>query len=77
MLAARQTRLLCPPYIHYQKGHKTREQAFKDAGKSIAVHAGTGAVVGIGVTIAIGLEAGPIIATLADGEWNINFTEGY
>ena len=52
-------------YIHYQKGHKTREQAFKDAGKSIAVHAGAGAVVGIGVTIAIGLGAGPIIATLA------------
>lgn len=52
-------------YIHYQKGHKTGEEAVKDAAKSIATHAGTGAIVGVGVTIAIGLGAGPIIATLA------------
>ena len=52
-------------YIHYQKGHKTGEQAVKDAAKSIAIHAGSAAIVGVGVTIAIGLEAGPIIATLA------------
>ena len=52
-------------YIHYQKGHKTGEEAVKDAAKSIAMRAGTGAIVGIGVTIAIGLGAGPIIATLA------------
>ena len=52
-------------YIHYQKGHKTGEQAVKDAAKSIAIHAGSAAIVGVGVTIAIGLGAGPIIATLA------------
>ncbi len=52
-------------YIHYQKGRKTGEEAIKDAAKSIATHAGTGAIVGIGVTIAIGVGAGPIIATLA------------
>lgn len=52
-------------YIHYQKGHKTGEEAIKDAAKSIALHAGAGAVVGIGVTIAVGLGAGPIIATFA------------
>ena len=52
-------------YIHYQKGHKTGEQAVKDAAKSIAIHAGSAAVVGIGVTIAIGMGAGPLIATLA------------
>ena len=52
-------------YIHYRKGHKTGEEAIKDAAKSIAVHAGAGAIVGVGVTIAIGLGAGPIIATLS------------
>ena len=52
-------------YIHYQKGHKTGEEAIKDAAKSIVLHAVAGAVVGIGVTIAVGLGAGPIIATLA------------
>lgn len=52
-------------YIYYQKGHKTGEQAVKDAAKSIAIHAGSAAIVGIGVTIAIGMGAGPLIATLA------------
>ena len=52
-------------YIHYQKDRKTGEEAVKDAAKSILISAGTGAIVGIGVTIAIGLGAGPIIATLA------------
>ena len=52
-------------YIHYQKGRKTGEEAIKDAAKSIAIHAATGAVVGVGVTIAVGLGAGPIITTLA------------
>ena len=52
-------------YIHYQKGHKTGEQAVKDAAKSIAIHAGSAAIVGVGVTIAVGAGAGPIIATLA------------
>ena len=52
-------------YIHYRKGRKTGEEAIKDATKSIAIHAGSAAIVGIGVTIAIGLGAGPIIATLA------------
>lgn len=33
-------------YIHYQKGRKTGEQAVIDAAKSIAIRAGTGAVVG-------------------------------
>ena len=52
-------------YIYYRKGRKTGEEAIKDAAKSIAVHAGSAAVVGIGVSIAIGSAAGPIIATLA------------
>ena len=52
-------------YIHYRKGRKTGEEAMKDAAKSIALHAATGAVIGVGVTIAIGLGAGPIIATVA------------
>ena len=52
-------------YIHYRKGHKAGEEAIKDAAKSIAVHAGSAAMVGVGVTIAIGLGAGPIIATFA------------
>ena len=52
-------------YIHYQKGRKTGEDAIKDAAKSIAVHAGIGAITGVAVTIAIGLGAAPIIATIA------------
>ena len=52
-------------YIHYQKGHKTGEQAVKNAAKSIAVHTGPTAVVGIDVIIEIGMGAGPLIATLA------------
>ena len=52
-------------YIHYRKGRKTGEEAIKDTAKSIAIHTGSAAIVGIGVTIAIGLGAGPIIATLA------------
>ena len=52
-------------YIHYKKGRQTGEEAIKNAAKSIAIHAATGAVIGVGVTIAIGLGAGPIIATVA------------
>ena len=52
-------------YIHYRKGRKTGEEAIKDAAKSIAIYAGSAAIVGVGVTIAIGLGAGPIIATFA------------
>lgn len=52
-------------YIHYRKGHKTGEEAVKDAARSIAMHAGTGAIAGVAVTIAIGLGAAPIIATVA------------
>ena len=51
-------------YIHYQKGVVSGEQAVKDAAKSIAQAAGTGAIAGVAITIAIGL-GGPIIATVA------------
>ena len=51
--------------IHYHKGRKTKEAAIRDAANSIAIHVGTGVIVGIAVTIAIGLDAGPIIATFA------------
>ena len=53
-------------YIHYQKGHKTGEQAIIDAAKSIAVRAGTAAVVGFAVTGAVALlGAGPLLVTIA------------
>ena len=52
-------------YIRYQKGVVSGEQAVKDAAKSIAQAAGTGAIAGVAITIAIGLGAGPIIATVA------------
>ena len=53
-------------YIHYQKGRKTREEAFKDAAVSIAKRAATGAVVGFAVTGAVALlGAGPLLITIA------------
>ena len=58
-------------YIHYKRGRKTGEQAIIDAAKSITIHAGTGAVVYIGITIAVGalgaagVTVAPVIATLA------------
>ena len=52
-------------YIRYRKGVATGEQAVKDAARSIIQHAGAGAIAGVAVTIAIGLGAGPIIATIA------------
>ena len=52
-------------YIRYRKGAATGEQAVKDAARSIIRHAGAGAIAGVAVTIAIGLGAGPIIATIA------------
>ena len=52
-------------YIRYRKGVATGEQAVKDAARSIIQHAGAGAIAGVAVIIAIGLGAGPIIATVA------------
>ena len=53
-------------YIHYQKGRKTGEQAIIDAAKSIAIRAGTGAVIGFAVTGAVALlGAGPLLVTIA------------
>ena len=52
-------------YIHYRRGRKTGEEAVKDAAKSIALHAGSGAIIGLGVAIAVGLGAGPIIVTVS------------
>ena len=53
-------------YIHYQKGRKIGEQAVIDAAKSIAVRAGTAAVVGFAVTAAVALlGAGPLLVTIA------------
>ena len=53
-------------YIHYQKGRKSGEQAIIDAAKSIAVRAGTAAVVGFAVTAAVALlNAGPLLVTIA------------
>ncbi len=53
-------------YIHYQKGRKTGEQAVIDAAKSIALRAGTAAVVGFAVTGAVALlGAGPLLVTVA------------
>ena len=53
-------------YIHYQKGRKTGEQAVIDAAKSIALRAGTAAMVGFAVTGAVALlGAGPLLVTVA------------
>lgn len=53
-------------YIHYQKGRKTGEQAIIDAAKSIAMRAGTAAVVGFAVTGAVALlGAGPLLLNIA------------
>ncbi len=53
-------------YIHYQKGRKTGEQAIIDAAKSIAMRAGTAAVVGFALTGAVALlGAGPLLVTVA------------
>ena len=53
-------------YIHYQKGHKTGEEAIKDAAIAIAKRAATGATVGFAVTGAVALVgAGPLIVSIA------------
>ena len=58
-------------YIHYQRGRKTGDDAVRDAAKSIAVQAATGAVIFIGITVTVaalataGVTVAPVIATLA------------
>ena len=58
-------------YIHYQRGRKTGDEAVRDAAKSIAVHAATGAVIFIGITVAVaalatvGITVPPVVVTLA------------
>lgn len=58
-------------YIHYQRGRKTGDEAVHDAAKSIAVHAATGAVIFIGITVAVaalataGMTIPPVVVTLA------------
>ena len=58
-------------YIHYERGRKTGEEAVRDAAKSVAVQAATGAVIFIGITVAVGtlatvgIPVAPVVVTLA------------
>ena len=54
-------------YLHYQRGRKTGEEAIKDAAIAIAKRAGTGAVVGFTVALAVTVMPGaaPLLATIA------------